>query len=88
MRVHEEREQAKIDEERLPERRDRRRVDGLRHDEIADESGGIEEGDKEDRVTDGAIGEDERTIEDGGCGFHGIGFGLRWRRGFGMSRLR
>ena len=64
------------------ERDDRRRVDGFRHDDVADESRRVEERDEEHEIADDAVGEDQGAME-ARC-FHGGGsegggyFAKRW----------
>src|SRR4029453_18529068 len=60
----EEREQPQVDEHRRAERPDRRRVEALRHHEIADEAGSIEEGGEEDGVRDDAVDERDDSSHD------------------------
>src|SRR5262249_58694704 len=53
----EEREQPQVDQQRRAERADRCSVERLGHDQVADESGGVEERDEEDGVRGHAVDE-------------------------------
>jgi hypothetical protein len=57
-------EQSQVDEQRPPERSDRRPVEGLRHYQVTDEACGVEERSEEDGVRDDAVSERDDPSHD------------------------
>ena len=55
-------EQQRINQQRLAQRALRRRVDGLRYDEMSDEADGVQKRDEKDTVADGAVYKDCNSV--------------------------